>query len=206
LKGWPAVALAIVALALGGLRPAPDEKTPTGDSGERLVGKLLIAAPSMPDPRFKETVILMVEHDKKGAMGLVVNRVLGTVELAKFFHNLGIETKDINGMVRVHYGGPVQPEFGFVIHSTDYISDDTKRVTETIAVSPETTVLAAFARGEGPKRTLFAVGYAGWGPGQLESEMERNDWFTAPLDLDIVFDENQETKWKRAMALRYRTL
>ncbi len=201
----PVLAALAAFAVLTGAREVPD-RTVDLESTDFLTGKLLVAAPDMPDPRFKETVILVVEHDHRGALGLVVNRRLGTVELARFFENLGLESKNVRGVVRIHYGGPVQPEFGFVIHSTDFSSGDTREVTPEIAVSPEAEVLRAIAHGEGPRRVLFAVGYAGWGPGQLEEEMRRDDWFTAPADLDIVFDDDVATKWKRAMARRYRSL
>ena len=205
LASWPVLFLLVAAGALVAARQAPDINAPV-DSGDYLVGKLLIATPRMGDPRFKKTVIFMVEHDNKGALGLVVNRVIGKVELAQFFDKLGIESKNVTGAVPIHYGGPVRPEFGFVIHSDEFTSQDTRLITKDVAVSPEPAVLGAMARGEGPKRTVFAVGYAGWAAGQLEHEMDRKDWYTAPADLEIVFDKDMATKWQRAVEIRYRTL
>lgn len=204
-RAWPVLFLLAAAGALIGARQAPDADTPL-DSGDYLVGKLLIATPSMGDPRFKETVIFMVEHDSNGALGLVVNRVIGRVKLAQFFDKLGIESKNATGSVPIHYGGPVQPHFGFVIHSAEFRAQDTRLITTGVAVSPEPGVLGAIARGEGPKRTVFAVGYAGWAANQLEHELDRNDWYTAPADLEIVFDKDLATKWQRAVEIRYRTL
>ncbi|MFQ5913082.1 MAG: YqgE/AlgH family protein [Nitrospinota bacterium] len=169
-------------------------------------GELLVAAPRMRDPRFRKAVILLVRHDRSGAFGLVVNRVLRTVKVALLLERLGLKTPDDAGEIVVHYGGPVEPQRGFVLHSTELQLPNAHKVNDDIALSSHVAVLRAIALGKGPRRTIFAVGYAGWGPGQLEGEMRRGDWFTAPADIDILFDVKQDTKWTRAMARRFRTL
>ncbi len=172
-------------------------------------GELLVAAPGMQDPRFCRSVILLVRHDGSGAFGLIVNRVTGTVKLARFFKQLGLKAPAGTGKmadeIALHYGGPVQPQLGFVPHSTEALSP-AQRVDGNTGVSPFEKILRAMALGEAPRRSMFALGYAGWGPGQLESEMRRGDWFTAPADESFLFGRDQESKWKRAMESRYRTL
>ena len=172
-------------------------------------GELLVAAPGMQDPRFRRSVILLVRHDGSGAFGLIVNRVAGTVKLARLFQQLGLKAPAGAGKVAdeiaLHYGGPVQPQLGFVLHSTEALSP-AQRVDGNTGVSPFKKILRAMALGEAPRQSMFVLGYAGWGPGQLESEMRRGDWFTAPADESFLFGHDQESKWKRAMESRYRTL
>jgi putative transcriptional regulator len=172
-------------------------------------GELLVAAPGMQDPRFRRSVILIVRHDDSGAFGLIVNRVAGTAKLARLFKQLGLKAPagagNVADEIALHYGGPVQPQLGFVLHSTEALSP-TQRVDGNTGVSPFEKILRAMALGEAPRRSMFTLGYAGWGPSQLESEMHRGDWFTAPTDESLLFDRDQESKWKRAMESRYRTL
>ena len=104
------------------------------------------------------------------------------------------------------YGGPVDPKLGFVIHEAEYSIDATRRVTDEISVSPERDVILAMAKGEGPKRYVFALGYSGWLSGQLEFEMRRGDWLIAPANSKIVFDDGHHTKWQRASNIQYQTL
>ncbi|MFO0995725.1 MAG: YqgE/AlgH family protein [Alphaproteobacteria bacterium] len=156
----------------------------------------------MPDPRFAETVIFMVRHDATGAFGLVVNRRLGTQPVATVMKSLGLEAGEAKGEMAIHYGGPVEPGLGFVLHSTDYARAGTLKVTEAIALSAEPDVLKDIAEGRGPRRSLFALGYAGWGPGQLEDEMQLRTWFTVPADDELVFDDAIDTKWSRASSRR----
>ena len=165
-------------------------------------GQFLVAAPSMPDPRFKHTVIYMVEHDEDGAIGLVVNRLIGTSEIAKLLTGFGIDTKSVSGDIPVFYGGPVQPEIGFVLHSADYDSEHTVVVRDKVAVTQDPGVLRAIGVGKGPNQSLFVLGYAGWAPRQLEGELEREDWVVVPADTSILFDGDLDTKWERAIALR----
>lgn len=169
-------------------------------TGGSIAGQLLVATPRMSDPRFSETVIYMVDHNAKGAMGLVVNRSLGEGQLKALLEGFGIESEKATGTVRLHYGGPVEAGRGFVLHSTDYTGPDTKVVNGQIAVSTGLDVLEAVGAGEGPREARFILGYAGWGPGQLESEMAREDWLTAPADSSLIFSGDLDAVWEKALA------
>ncbi len=190
--------------------PSQVVERPGAGSPDRIgtshAGELLVATPRMRDPRFRKTVILLVRHSRKGAFGLVLNRVVGKVKLARLLKGLDLKAPEDVGEINVHYGGPVDPESGFVVHSLEREAKPGFRVSETVGVSPVNAILRAIALGEGPRRIVFAVGYAGWGPGQLDAEMRRGDWYTAPADQDILFDEKQNTKWKRAVERRFQTL
>ncbi|MCZ6607976.1 MAG: YqgE/AlgH family protein [Alphaproteobacteria bacterium] len=164
-----------------------------------LTGQLLVATQKLGDPRFAHTVIYMVDHDARGAMGLIVNRAYGIGPLAKLLEGFGIEHEDAAGTVRLHYGGPVAPARGFILHSTDYKGPGTRVVNKGVAITTKLEVLEAIAKGEGPKRSLFALGYAGWGPGQLEGEIARDDWVTAPADESLIFSDDLESSWDRAI-------
>ena len=164
-----------------------------------LTGQLLVATQKLGDPRFTHTVIYMLDHDAKGAMGLIVNRAIGVGSLDEFLKSLGIEDGDAAGTIRLHYGGPVAPGQGFVLHSTDYKGPGTRVVNKEMAITTKLEVLKAIAKGEGPKRSLIALGYAGWGPGQLEGEIARDDWVTAPADESLIFSDDLESTWDRAI-------
>ena len=164
-----------------------------------LAGQLLVATQKLGDPRFANTVIYMVDHDAKGAMGLIVNRAIGVGPLDKLLEGFGSEDEDAAGTIRLHYGGPVAPGQGFILHSTDYKGPGTRVVNKGVAITTKLKVLEAIAKGEGPKRSLFALGYAGWGPGQLEGEIARDDWVTAPADESLIFSDDLESTWDRAI-------
>ncbi len=182
--------------SLGGEKaPAVPTHTPF------LAGQLLVATQKLGDPRFANTVIYMVDHDAKGAMGLIVNRALGVGPLDKLLKGFGIEDEDLAGTIRLHYGGPVDTGHGFILHSTDYEGPGTRVVNKEMALTTKPEVLKAIAKGEGPKRSLFALGYAGWGPGQLEGEIARDDWVTAPADQDLIFSDDLESTWDRAIKM-----
>ncbi len=166
-----------------------------------LTGQLLVATQKLGDPRFTETVIYMVDHDAKGAMGLIVNRAYGVGPLDKLLKGFGIEDEDVAGTIRLHYGGPVDTGHGFVLHSTDFEGPGTRVVNKEMALTTKLEVLKAIAKGEGPKRSLFALGYAGWGPGQLEGEIARDDWVTAPADQNLIFSDDLESTWDRAIKM-----
>lgn len=191
------LAIGLAALALLAAAPAGAD-----EDGPSIAGQLLIASPSMGDPRFAETVIFMVKHDKGGAMGIVVNRPVAVAPLAEMLEATGQDATGVEGQIVVRTGGPVEQRLGFMLHSTDYKTEDSIQVTDRIALSTRPEVLADVAQGKGPRRLLLAFGYAGWGPGQLEGEMARRDWVTAPADDAIVFDDADVTKWQRASARR----
>ncbi len=165
-------------------------------------GQLLVAAPGMRDPRFAKTVIFMVEHNAEGALGLVVNKVIGTGPIGDMMRKLGVEGGDAGRELRVHYGGPVELKFAFVLHSNDYKGVGSRVVNEKYALTSRTEVLVDIAKGQGPRRSLFALGYAGWGPGQLESEMKRRDWVVIPADDALIFGDDTKGIWDRAIARR----
>ena len=174
---WLGIALvagAILAWA-GGLAPARAEE-------QSLTGRLLVASPKMGDPRFVETVIYMVRHDATGAMGLVVNRPIGVGPVSKLLEEFGEEAGGAEVEIRLHYGGPVEGRMGFVLHSADYVGEGTIVVDGEVALSASLDVLKAIAAGKGPERRLFAIGYAGWGAGQLESELAAQAWYVVPAD------------------------
>lgn len=167
-----------------------------------FTGQFLVATDELRDPRFVRTVVYMVRHEAGGAMGLVVNRPVGETPLADLLDRLGIEGKGVSGEIQVHYGGPVEPGRGFVLHTTDYKTEGTQVVKDGIAITVQPEILGAIAAGTGPRRSLLALGYAGWAPGQLEAEIDAGGWVIVPADEALLFNENYERKWERAMARR----
>jgi putative transcriptional regulator len=185
---------------------APSNPAETPVTTASLKGQLLVATPAMRDPRFDRAVILMVRHDRDGAFGIVINRSLGEKPLADILAALGAKDTAASGNVRIFLGGPVQPEAGFVIHSTDYHRTETLDVDGRIAVTSSREVLRDIAEKAGPMKSLIAFGYAGWGPGQLEGELAHNVWYTAPADPGLVFDDDRDKVWERATARRTQDL
>ncbi|HEU0118487.1 MAG TPA: YqgE/AlgH family protein [Alphaproteobacteria bacterium] len=165
-----------------------------------LTGQLLIAMPTMPDPRFAHSVIYVCSHGPNGAMGLVVNRLFGEADFESLLRQLNIKPTDETPDLQVHFGGPVETGRGFVLHSSDYLKEGTTRIDDSISLSATIEILQAIADGGGPERAVMALGYTGWGAGQLDAEMKANGWLTAPADDAILFDEEIDTKWERALA------
>ena len=168
-------------------------------------GQLLVASPAMADPRFVQTVIFMIRHDATGAMGLVVNRQMGSSSAAEILREFGMDQSGTSGdssELRVHYGGPVQLDVGFVLHSVDVLNKTTRIVNGDVGLTADIDMLKTISAGDGPRRRFFALGYAGWAPGQLEAELARSDWVTVPADDELVFGEDMESKWEQAMAKR----
>ena len=194
-----AVLAAVVTLAAGGVTPIGSGE-PVAAPG--LTGQLLVATPEMQDPRFAHTVIYMVHHDGSGAQGLVLNRPLGEVPLAALLQQMRMESAGATGTVRLHSGGPVEPLLMFVLHTAEYATEGTRVIKDGISLTQQTAILGAIAQGKGPRRALFALGYAGWAPGQLEAEMKAGAWVRAPADEALVFDTDYERKWDRAMERR----
>jgi len=189
--------------ALFGATPPDREATP---QGRFLTGQLLVASPSMTDPRFRETVIVMVRHSRDGAMGLIVNRPAGEQPLASLLQAFGDDGGNATGSVPVYAGGPVQKELAFVLHSTDYRRAGTMDVTGDIAMTANKDVVRDIAAKTGPKKFMLVFGYAGWGPGQLEGELAGNHWYTAPIDPALVFDTPRDKVWELAVERRTRDL
>jgi putative transcriptional regulator len=195
------LACAVPALAQAALEAPKD--LPTHAS---LAGQLLVAPPSMGDPRFAQTVIVMSRHDKNGAFGIVINKPLGERPLASLLAALGEKDEGVAGSVRVYAGGPVQPEIGFVVHSADYRRAGTIVLDSRVAVTSTREILRDIAKKQGPHKSLLAFGYAGWGPGQLDGEMALRAWFTAQEDLDLIFDLDRAKVWDEAMKRRTQDL
>ena len=167
---------------------------------EYLTGQLIIAMPTMSDPRFARTVIYMCVHDDEGAIGLVVNKLLDALTFADLLEQLEIESLGVAPTIPIHFGGPVESGRGFVLHSTDYDKKGTTMVGETIGLTATIDILRDIAEGQGPRKALLALGYAGWGAGQLDSEIQRNGWLHVPADDALVFDSDIDTKWERSIA------
>ena len=165
-----------------------------------LAGELLIAMPQMRDPRFARTVIYMVAHTEDGAMGLVVNRILGSITFPDLLQQLHIGVTDAALGIHVHFGGPVETGRGFVLHSTEYHQGATLRVDDTVSLTATVDILRDMATGIGPRRSVLALGYAGWGPGQLEEEIQKNGWLNVGADEGLVFGPDLDNKWERAIA------
>lgn len=189
----------VAALAAGWMlagTAAASDGPPGAAPSPYLRGQLLVAAPSMPDPRFAHAVIYMVKHDARGAFGLIVNKPLGSGPLAKLVQGFGLPPGEAAGDVTLHFGGPVEADSLYVLHSADWRGQTTFG-DGPLAVTATPEVFQAIAAGKGPGRYLVIIGYAGWGPGQLEGEMARDDWLSAPADADFVFDKDAAGKWER---------
>lgn len=164
-----------------------------------LQGQLLIAMPAMMDPRFQRTVIYMCAHSSAGAMGLVVNKPMDGISFPDLLQQLGIDSANLDDRILVHFGGPVEPGRGFVLHSTDYMREGTMVIDDSIGLTATVDVLKAIAQGQGPRRSLLALGYAGWAPGQLDQEIQANGWLHAAADEELVFGCEHDSKWPRAI-------
>lgn len=192
-------------LALVGAEAAHAPRA-AGQAAPGLAGRFLVARDQIRDPRFHHVVIYMVRHDVAGAMGLVVNRPSADTPLAPLLKKLGRDAEGVSGTIRVHYGGPVEPAKGLVLHTSDWTIGDSLTVRDGVALTTDPAILDAIARGTGPRRALFALGYTGWGPGQLEGEIRRGDWISVAADEALIFDDDAPSKWERAMARRTITL
>lgn len=166
-----------------------------------LGGQLLVAMPRMADPRFAHSVVFMCAHNADGAMGLVVNKLVDSLKFTYILKQMdfGFEGDGIDDRVQVHFGGPVESARGFVLHTPDYMTDATMRVDEGFAVTTTVDVLRSIARGAGPERAIFALGYAGWAPGQLDAEFQNNGWLSVGADPELVFGRDHGDKWRRAI-------
>jgi putative transcriptional regulator len=196
----------LILALLGVLASVTATPSDAAEATPSLKGQLLIATPAMRDPRFDRAVILMLQHDGDGAMGIVINRPLGERPLADLLAAFGDKDTKASASVRVFLGGPVQLEVGFVIHGSDYRRPETLDVDARFAATPSREVLRDIARNAGPMKSLIAFGYAGWAPGQLEGELARNAWYTAPADPGLVFDDDRDKVWEHATARRTQDL
>ena len=169
------------------------------DDDGYLTGQLIVAMPGMGDPRFDKSVIYLCAHSEEGAMGLVINREIEELTFPDLLEQLDIEPAPGATPIRIQFGGPVESSRGFVLHSPDYLQDGTLVVDDGMALTATVDILRAIADGSGPISRLLALGYAGWGPGQLDSEIKDNGWLHVEADGDLVFDTDLGSKWDRAM-------
>lgn len=165
-----------------------------------LTGQLLIAMPQMTDPRFAHAVIYVCAHNADGAMGLVLNKGVEKPTFPDLLKQLKIEPAENADPINVMFGGPVGTGRGFVLHSADYLQDATLLVDHQVGLTATLDILKDIAVGGGPRHKLLMLGYAGWGPGQLDAEIQANGWLNAPADENLIFDHDLDTKWDRALA------
>lgn len=188
-----------------------ERSTPTRRTIARnayLNGQLLIAMPAMTDKRFARSVVYMCLHSEEGAMGLIINQRADNVSFAHLLRELdllesGAEEEVASSVLdrSVQIGGPVDMEHGFVLHSSDFSTGTaTLEIDSSVRLTNTVEILRAIAQGRGPARAMVALGYAGWAPGQLESEIRANGWLSCPADPDLVFDTDLDLKYDRALA------
>lgn len=184
-----AALLLVCAIVIASQQPAASQEA------QYLTGRLLVATTEIGDPRFAQTVTYMISHNENGAMGLVINRPLAKGPISDLLKGIGVESEGASGEIILHYGGPVEPGKGSVLHSSDYVGEDTTVVGDGFAVTAGVEILRAIAQGKGPRRSLLALGYAGWAPGQLEAEIRAKAWFSIAAEEALIFDGDADTKW-----------
>jgi putative transcriptional regulator len=165
-----------------------------------LTGQLLIAMPQMKDPRFTHSVIYICGHDENGAMGLVINKMIDTVRLSDLLTQLGIEPSLQSQEVPIFFGGPVEMGRGFVLHSSDYVHEGSIMITDEIALTATLDILTIIAESDGPQQKMCLLGYAGWSSGQLETELQQNAWLQVPADMDLLFQQPINDRWRKVMS------
>ena len=169
------------------------------DTSTYLTGSLLISMPQMLDDRFTRSVVYICAHTSDGAMGLIINKIVESVSFPELLDQLNIDTSATNKGIRVHFGGPVETGRGFVLHSADYVQDATLVIDDSVALTATVDILKSIAEGDGPDKSILALGYAGWAPGQLDQEIQANGWLSVPADNDLVFGVDPDTKWEKSM-------
>jgi putative transcriptional regulator len=194
------VTVLIATIAL--LASATSEGPAEAQRASSLGGDLLVASPEMRDPRFARTVVYLIRHDASGAQGFVVNRPLGDIALGKLLEQMRRDGSTVSGHVRLHGGGPMEGRRMFVLHTGDYTSPGTTAIKNGVSVTSDPEILQSMAQGQGPRRVRIVVGYAGWGPGQLEAELEAGAWIRAAADESLLFDDDYDKKWERAQTRR----
>ncbi len=182
---------------------ATKDPKPKEEDGAYLTGKLLLAMPTLGDPRFSKAVIFVCAHDENGAMGLVVNHTLPGLKFDQLLNQLHI-TSDIEVDLKalslpIMSGGPVEAARGFLLHSGDFSRDDTIKIDDLYSVTGTVEALQEVATGKGPEQMLFILGYAGWGGGQLEGELQQNSWLVVDPDPSIIFGAQPDDKWQMAV-------
>jgi putative transcriptional regulator len=190
------ITLLMALLGVGQL-PGLASKTQVPESPIYFPGQLLVASPGMRDPRFRKSVIYMIEHNAGGAHGIIVNKILGQKRIASLMKNFGLDSRGATGSLDLHFGGPVNPRGAFILHTSDYKDAKSRSVDGTISFTLDIGILRAIADGKSPKRVLLALGYAGWGAGQLGDEVARGDWSLADATEELVFGDGSSDVWER---------
>ena len=168
---------------------------------EFLDGQILIAMPDMQDPRFAKSIVYLCAHSEDGAMGLIVNKTIDDLNWKDLFNKIEIPIGSVNAPRPICFGGPVDMERGFLLHSSDYFSEGaTLKVDETTSMTATLDILQDIAMGRGPDQVMLALGYAGWAAGQLEAELQMNGWLLCQADQTLLFDDDHAAKWDRALA------
>ena len=175
-------------------------ETVTGTNPGYLTGQVLIAMPAMTDPRFTKSVIYICVHNEEGAMGLVVNKTIESLAFPELLKQLDI---GVHGMVDdrpIYHGGPLDTGRGFILHSLDYQQNSTISITEDLGLTSTIDVLSDIAENRGPAQSLLALGYAGWGPNQLDDEIQQNAWLQSSADRELIFNLQDDRKWECAIS------
>ncbi len=167
------------------------------DPAGNFSGQLLVASPGMGDPRFRRSVVYMVEHNAEGALGVIINKTYGKGLLANLMKGFGMESGGTNERITLHFGGPVAADGAFILHTGEYKSPRSKPVDKAISFTTDTRILKDVAIGKGPRRLLFVLGYAGWSAGQLEDEIARGDWSLSEASEELVFGDSKDDVWER---------
>lgn len=181
------------------LAPGARAPKPRNPSETSLSGQVLIAMPTLTDSKFTRSVIFMCAHTDEGAMGIVINRPLAAPRFADLLKQLEVAPTPPAREIRLCDGGPVDKGRGFVLHTADWTGEGSLLVDPNFALTASLDVLKAIAEGGGPAECVLALGYAGWGPGQLDAEIQSNTWLSAPPDATLLFDTANDTKWQRAL-------
>ena len=171
----------------------------SGSPAATLVGRFLVAAPSMPDKNFQKSVVFICKHDDDGALGIIVNNKVEDLPLGQVYKQLGIEVSPVAAERAVLFGGPVDTARGLVLHSADYKREETLLIEGGMALTASLEILKDMAGGRGPKEAWLALGHSGWQPGQLDFEMQDNAWLVVDGDAALVFDSDFAAKWQRAL-------
>lgn len=164
-----------------------------------LTGYLLLAMPSMHDPRFEQSLIYICGHDTKGAMGIIINKHMGALTLRTLLTHIHLPIETVKKDLPIHFGGPVDTARGFVLHTNDFLHPDSVTLKNNLSLTSTVDMLRNIAEGNGPKRSIVAMGYAGWGPGQLDEEMQNNDWIHLPANDSLLFETPTNRKWMLAL-------
>ena len=175
-------------------------KAVTGTNPSYLTGQILIAMPAMTDPRFTKSVIYICVHNEEGAMGLVVNKTIDSLAFPELLKQLDIGVHGIIGDRPIYHGGPLDTGRGFILHSLDYQQDSTISITEGLGLTVTIDVLSDIAENRGPAQSLLALGYAGWGPNQLDDEIQQNAWLQSSADRELIFNLQNDKKWEYAIS------